>query len=174
MRSLGTNLILSPEQIVQCDTYSFGCDGGMPEWAFEYVTKAGGLETEADYPYTSGENGVTGTCHSDKSKFKVTVTSFTQIRGESNMAAYVQSTGPLSVVVDANTWGSYTGGILKRCGSSINHAVQAVGVDTGAGYWKIRNSWGADWGENGFIRIAYGQNACDITYQSLYTAVANV
>ncbi len=174
MRSLKSNLVLSPEQIVQCDTYSFGCDGGMPEWAFEYVNKAGGLETEADYPYTSGANGVTGTCHSDKSKFKVTVQSFTQIRGESNMASYVQSTGPLSVVIDANTWGSYTGGILNRCGNSINHAVQAVGVDTGAGYWKLRNSWGSDWGESGFIRIAYGQNACAITYQPLYTAVANV
>ena len=172
---LGYTEVLSPEQMVQCDDYSFGCDGGMPEWGFSYVSQTGGIETEADYPYTSGTSGVTGTCASDKSKYAVTISSYHRITGEVNMANYVKATGPLSVVIDANGWSSYTGGVLTKCGSSINHAVQAVGVDTGSGgYWKVRNSWGADWGEGGFIRLAYGKNTCAITYQPLYTSVEKV
>jgi len=59
------------------------------------------------------------------------------------MATYVQKTGPLSVCLDAETWNSYTGGIMTTCAAKpIDHCVQAVGVDTNTGYWKIRNSWG--------------------------------
>ncbi len=177
MRTLGKTYVLAPQQIVSCDTsgYDDGCDGGLPEWAFDYVKKVGGLEQESDYPYTSGVSGEDGRCTASSSKYVVTVTGYTQIRGESQMASYVQSTGPLSVCVDASRWSSYTGGVFNSCGHSINHAVQAVGVDTSSGgYWKIRNSWGPSWGEDGYIRIPYGSNACDITYAPLYAAVQSV
>ena len=49
--------------------------------------------------------------------------------------------------------------------------VQAVGIDTSEGYWKIRNSWGTDWGESGFIRLAYGRDLCWLTYDPTYTSV---
>jgi cysteine peptidase A len=168
---LGVSYVLSPEQITQCDKGSYGCDGGWTEKAFDYVKKAGGIETNSDYPYTSYQ-GTTGSCHAEASKFKVTVSSYTKVNGESAMASYVQKTGPLSVCIDASTWNSYNGGIMKSCGKKVNHCVQAVGVDaTTSGYWKVRNSWGTKWGESGYIRLAYGQDTCKITNDPTWTVV---
>lgn len=174
MRQLSTSYILSPEQIVQCDTTSYGCNGGWTESAYSYVEKAGGLEQDKDYPYTSG-NGRTGTCSVDDSKFVVTIDKYYTIKGESSMASYVQKTGPLSVCLDASSWNTYTGGVMSNCGKSVDHCVQAVGVDASSnGYWKIRNSWGTSWGESGFIRLKYGSNTCDITNDPTYTNTKKV
>jgi C1A family cysteine protease len=175
MRTLGTNYILGEEQIIQCDKTSQGCNGGWTEHAYDYVKNAGGLETEAAYPYTSYQ-GVTGSCKANKSLFVVKVKSYSTISGEANMASYVQSTGPLSVCLDASTWSTYTGGVMTAatCGNSVDHCVQAVGVDTTAGYWKVRNQWGTSWGEAGFIQLAYGTNTCDITNDPTYVVVSNV
>ena len=170
MRTLGVSYTLSPEQLVECDTRSSGCNGGWPEWAYDYVKRAGGIETESDYPYTSYSGKVGGTCHASSSKFKIKVTGYSSIKGESSMGSYVSSTGPLSICLDASTWNSYTGGIMSSCGKTINHAVQAVGVDTSS-YWKVRNSWGPSWGESGFIRLKYGQNTCGLTNDPAYTTV---
>jgi len=67
--------------------------------------------------------------------------------------------GPVSVAVNAGSLGFqfYRGGILKRfCGTSLDHGVVAVGYgsENGSDYYLVRNSWGAGWGENGYIRIA--------------------
>jgi len=175
MRTLGTSYILSPEQITKCDTRSQGCNGGWTERAYTYVENAGGIETEASYPYTS-YSGTTGTCSFDKSKTVIKVTGYKTISGESSMASYVQSTGPLSVCLDAESWNSYTGGIMSVCGKSVDHCVQAVGVypvsASAGGYWKVRNSWGISWGESGYISLAYGANICDITNDPTYTTVS--
>lgn len=170
IRTLGVTYVLSPEQITQCDTTSYGCSGGWSENAYNYVKKAGGIETEANYPYTS-YSGTTGTCKVNTAKFVVTVSSYKTLSGESAMASYVQTSGPLSVCVDANNWNSYTGGIMTTCGKSVDHCVQATGVDTSS-YWKVRNSWGTSWGESGFIRLKYGANTCAITHDPTYAVVA--
>jgi len=172
-RELKISSLLSAQQITSCDTTSYGCNGGWTENAYNYVKKAGGIETESDYPYSSYQ-GVTGQCKANSAKYVVKVTGYTTIRGESNMAAYVQQTGALSVCVDASTWSSYSGGIMSKCGTSINHCVQAVGVDasTTSGYWKVRNSWGTGWGEVGYIRLKYGQNTCGITNDPTYAGVS--
>ena len=88
------------------------------------------------------------------------------------MAEYVQTTGPLSVCVDASEWGTYTSGVLSTCGQAVDHCVQAVGIDTKDGYWKVRNSWGTAWGERGFIRVQYGNNTCNITSDSNFAEVS--
>lgn len=174
MRTLSVSYTLSPEQITQCDSTSYGCNGGWTEHAYDYVKKAGGIETESVYPYTSS-NGVTGTCHVDKTKFVIRVNGYTTVNGETNMANYMLSTGPLSVCVDASKWNSYTGGIVKSCGKQVDHCVQAVGVDNGSsGYWKVRNSWGSSWGEAGYIRLAYGSDMCHITSDPTYVSVSKV
>jgi len=175
MRTLGKKWTLSPEQIVQCDRTSSGCNGGWTEHAYNYVKSNGGLCTESEYPYTSGR-GVTGQCQTNsKNDYVVTVSSYSTVRGESSMASYVQKTGPLSVCVDASKWNTYTGGIMSSCGNRVDHCVQAVGVDaSNNGYWKVRNSWGVTWGESGFIRLAYGKNMCDITNDPTYVSVKKV
>jgi C1A family cysteine protease len=175
MRNLDTTLVLSPQQIVSCDRTSQGCNGGWTESAYKYVANAGGIETDKDYPYTSGR-GVTGSCKADSSGFVATIKSYTTVNGESAMADYVQSTGPLSVCLDANLFNSYTGGIMTVCGNQVDHCVQAVGVlpDASTGYWKVRNSWGTSWGEKGYIRLKYGKNTCDITNDPTYVTGAQL
>lgn len=174
MRTLGTSFILSPEQITQCAKVAQGCNGGWTEVAYTYVKNAGGIVQEADYPYTSF-SGVTGTCQVDTGSAVIGVDGYTTIKGEDNMAAYVQSTGPLSVCLDADNFNSYTGGIMTNCGNNVDHCVQAVGVDASSGgFWKVRNSWGSDWGESGFIRLAYGKDTCAITHDPTYVTVHKV
>lgn len=178
MRTAGTEYILSAQQITTCSYRNFivgGCNGGNTEKAFTYAE--GGVELDSDYSYTSGDAGVTGTCASDSSKYVVKTTGYTSVSSsasdESTMATYVSSTGPLSVCVDASEWSSYTGGVLSTCGTSVDHCVQAVGIDTTSStpYWKVRNSWGTSWGESGFIRLAYGDNTCEIASDANYASV---
>mmetsp|Transcript_154 Transcript_154/g.659 ORF Transcript_154/g.659 Transcript_154/m.659 type:complete len:161 (-) Transcript_154:116-598(-) len=93
---------------------------------------------------------------------------------EKSMVSYVLTTGPLSVCLDASTWSTYTGGIMASCGTMIDHCVQAVGVDTGKGFWTVRNSWGVGWGEDGFIRLKLGQDTCAIANDPTYVAVSQI
>merc|ERR1712146_841571 len=80
--------------------------------------------------------------------------------------AALAADGPLSICVNAESWNGYYGGVLSgSCSGAYNkldHCVQLVGYDTTAStpYWKVRNSWGTYWGENGFIRLPMGENAC--------------
>jgi len=176
IRTLKVTYVLSPAQITQCDATCFGCQGGFTERAYNYVKKTGGLETEANYPYTTKlYQGITGSCASVSTKYVIGISGYTTVSGESSMATYVQTVGPLSVCVDANNWNSYTSGIMTTCGTSVDHCVQAVGVDASStGYWKVRNSWATSWGEAGFIRLKYGANTCAITNDATYTTVTNL
>jgi KDEL-tailed cysteine endopeptidase len=61
----------------------------------------------------------------------------------------------------------YTGGIITdpSCGTNLDHGVLAVGYDTNQGFWKVKNSWGAGWGEQGYVRIGQvgdGPGICGI------------
>ena len=79
--------------------------------------------------------------------------------------------GPITVAIDggSNLFRFYRRGVFnhaQRCGVELNHAVTVVGYsNTDANpYWIVRNSWGADWGEDGYIRIAIqgGDGVCGI------------
>lgn len=61
----GDLVSLSEQELVDCDSTNYGCDGGYMDYAFEWVINNGGIDTEADYPYTSS-NGVDGTCNTTK------------------------------------------------------------------------------------------------------------
>jgi C1A family cysteine protease len=153
---------LSEEQIVDCDTTCYGCGGGWPYLAYEYVKGQGGLDSDASYPYTAG-GGDSGSCQFSSSNVVAQVTGYDTISGEDGIYKQASSMGPVSVCVDASTWSAYQGGVLTSCGSSVDHCVQLVGYTNygkSGAYWIVRNSWGADWGENGFIWIATGQDLC--------------
>jgi len=159
---------LAPQQIVDCDRNDGGCNGGDLPTCYQYVISAGGLEAESDYPYHAKDQ----TCQANKAKEQDPIKGFNYIipQGSSNegqMADFVAANSPISIIVDASSWSSYNGGILKasQCGHSLDHAVQIVGYDglSTSGFWIVRNSWGADWGENGFIRLQYGGNTCGLT-----------
>jgi C1A family cysteine protease len=156
--------VLSPQQIVDCDTGEQGCSGGDPQQAYEYVVSQGGLDTAASYPYT----GEGGTCAFNAANVAAKISGEANGFGgsEAQMAANLATTAPFSIIVDASSWQYYTGGILSTCGTSLDHAVIAAGYSLNS-YWNVRNSWGAGWGENGFIRLAFGQNTCGMTTEVL-------
>lgn len=170
---LTTSDALSPEQIVQCDTVDDGCDGGNTETAFEYVKKAGGLETDEVYPYTSYYD-VTGSCVSNSADYVVTVDDYYSLSDEDSMIMHIFSTGPISVCLDASSWSSYVSGIITTCGIDVDHCVQAVGINMDDGYWIVRNSWGTEWGNEGYIWLASGYNTCNIAYDPNYVEVSGV
>lgn len=170
---LTTSDALSPEQIVQCDSVDDGCDGGNTETAFDYVKNAGGLETDEVYPYTSYYD-VTGSCTSNSADYVVTVDDYYSLSDEDSMISHIFSTGPISVCLDASSWSSYVSGIITTCGMDVDHCVQAVGINMDEGYWIVRNSWGTEWGNDGYIWLASGSNMCNIAHDPNYVEVSNV
>merc|ERR1719473_1812486 len=98
---------------------------------------------------------------------------------ESDMMAALNTFGPLSVCVNAD-WDTYSSGIYtKKCSGGyydLDHCVQLVGYDTtgSQSYWKVRNSWASDWGEDGFIRLPMGTNACGIADEAMYVTATTI
>lgn len=174
-----SQIILSPQQIVSCDTVDQGCNGGDLPTAFAYVKKAG-LESNADYPYTSG-GGNTGHCKYDASKVQVHISGFEYAvhdgrKNDTILATASYAHGPLSICVDAETWQNYNGGIIKKnCGTSLDHCVQLVGwgVQSSTEYWIVRNSWNTDWGKDGYIWIEKnsGRDLCGITEEATWVTL---
>lgn len=144
----------SEQQLVDCDSKSSGCDGGLMEFAFEYL-KSNSFCTESQYPYT----GKDGSCQDPKCKGGPSNKDYTSIRsGDENGLLQALASGPVSVAVDATDWPSYKGGVISSCAQALNHGVTLVGYD-GSGVVSIRNSWGPGWGEGGHIRLKTG-NTC--------------
>ena len=119
--------------------------------AFTYLEK-NAIETESAYPYT----GRDGKCHASGGVAKVTTFTDVTVNDPTALATALQE-GPVSIAVDASlAWQFYFGGIVKHfCGTSLDHGVLLVGygTDKGTDYWLVKNSWGAGWGEKGYIRI---------------------
>jgi len=155
---------LSMEQIVDCDTTDHGCEGGMPSSAYQYVQSAGGIDSYSSYPYTA-EGGQSGSCQFNQANVVTNVAGSQTVSGEQGLYQQASTAGPVSVCVDASTWQSYQGGVLKSCGNNVDHCVQLTGYANygqSGSYWIVRNSWGGSWGESGFIWIAIGQDLCSI------------
>jgi len=152
----------APQEIVDCDTNDQGCNGGDPAEAMQWIISQGGQDTESCYPYT----GQDGTCNSANCQPTNKISSTGSVsQSESAVYTALQSMPP-SICCDASAWQNYNGGVLdgSQCGDSVDHAIQLTGFSpSNGGYWVVRNSWGADWGEQGFIWLQYGQNTCDIT-----------
>eukprot|EP01062_Namystynia_karyoxenos_P050530 TRINITY_DN39341_c1_g1_i1.p1 TRINITY_DN39341_c1_g1~~TRINITY_DN39341_c1_g1_i1.p1 ORF type:complete len:543 (+),score=91.82 TRINITY_DN39341_c1_g1_i1:89-1717(+) len=157
------------------------CAGGNPYRAFQWLLgsqAAGRLVTEASYPYEEvGCNPdagcATNACRYESSmKWGATITGKQIIvpnseQTEPAMLVALEDYGPVSIGVDADVWQTYTGGIITDCpAGQVGHGVLLVGYGTDAQtntrYWLIKNSWGPSWGESGYVRIAYGTNACSI------------
>jgi C1A family cysteine protease len=144
-----------------------GCNGGLMDSAFKYVM-ANGLCTESAYPYRA----VDGTCKSSS----CTPSANSKITGykdvthtESSLGAALDGT-PISIAIEADQSGfqMYKSGVFcGTCGTNLDHGVLAVGYgDAGTEpYWKVKNSWGATWGENGYIRMCRNSNKCGISNQ---------
>ncbi|CAD8077498.1 unnamed protein product [Paramecium primaurelia] len=148
-----TSVVLSEQQLIDCDTQSFGCNGGYQNLALKYIANHG-LNDARVYPYTQKQSA---TCFQNSGPYK---TNGAQSVSSNNVKQFLTEY-PLVVVVDASNWQFYGGGVFKDCSRSVNHAVLAVGFDENDN-WFIKNSWGTSWGEKGFMTLAPG-NTCGIT-----------
>lgn len=125
------------------------------ENAFEYLETVK-LMKEDDYKYKGKERWW---CHYKSSKGVANVTAYTEIEAnELALKKAVGAVGPVSIGVDASEWMFYGSGVFdsEDCGDELNHGVLLVGYgagDNGTNYWKVKNSWGEEWGEEGFIRV---------------------
>jgi len=165
----GTLESFSEQELVSCDTGGIfgdkGCSGGLMDNAFKWVKSNGGLCTESAYPYTSGTTGQNGNCqsHTACDNKKLALTGYTDVQTNSDAALMsALDLHPVSVAIQANqpAFQLYKSGVLKdTCGANLDHGVLAVGYGTDAtagDFYKVKNSWGASWGEAGYIRIARG------------------
>jgi KDEL-tailed cysteine endopeptidase len=183
----GELVSLSEQELVDCDTKKdHGCGGGLMDFAFEYITKSKGIHAEDDYPYTATD----GVCKRSELNARPVVT----IDGYEDVPQYDEvalkkavSRQPVSVAIEADqrSFQLYMGGVYdsEDCGEQLDHGVLAVGygvesrpaVDGEEGrhhnYWIIKNSWGGEWGDHGYIKIRMGMGKaglCGIAMQPSY------
>ena len=175
---------LSEQELISCATTCDGCGGGQMYSAFDWILASnnGGVATEASYPYAeeswSSASGVVANQCMTEAQLKVlptgaSITRYAKypIHEEAQMYMALKTHGPLSIAVDATSWKSYHSGILTSCIEvRVNHAVLLVGhgydEQTQQEYWVVKNSWGSNWGENGYIRLQYGVNMCLIANEA--------
>lgn len=165
---------LSEQNLVDCDhecqdanDCDQGCNGGLQPNAYQYVIKNGGIDTEESYPYKA----VDSTCKFKPSSVGSKISNWTSIsQDEDQMAAYLVQHGPLAVAVDAQIWQFYVGGVISTmCGTDLDHGVLIVGYGSEVdvfgykiNYWIIKNSWGASWGNSGYVYIEKGNGQCGV------------
>jgi C1A family cysteine protease len=179
--STGDLVSLSEQQLVDCSgpQGNQGCNGGLMDQGFEYVIQNGGICSEGDYPYQAQDGNCTKCTPVAKIHSYVDVL---QNNETALMGAVAQQ--PVSVAVEADglDWQLYFGGIVTdSCGTNLDHGVLVVGYGTQEttqpqSYWKVKNSWGADWGEEGYIRLGRGSQfaphgECGILMQPSYPVV---
>jgi len=166
----GTLVSLSEQQLVDCagSSGNQGCNGGFMDYAFEWIMK-NGICAEKDYPYT----GRDGTC-------KKTCKPVTKIGGykdvtagsdSSLLDAVTTTTVSVAIEADQSAFQFYRSGIFTAaCGRQLDHGVLAVGYGTQGSqdYWIVKNSWGASWGEQGYIRMIRNKDQCGIADAASY------
>ncbi|XVE87073.1 hypothetical protein DITRI_Ditri18aG0087100 [Diplodiscus trichospermus] len=154
----GELLSLSEQELVDCDrSYDAGCNGGLMDYAFQFIMDNGGIDTEEDYPYLGFDNQ----CDPTRKNAKVV-----SIDGYEDVTPFDESAlkkavahQPVSVAIEAGgrAFQFYESGVFTgECGSALDHGVVAIGYGTdgnGQDYWIVRNSWGSSWGEDGYIRM---------------------
>ena len=175
----GTYEYFSPQMLIDCDTYDYGCDGGwLMEKTFSWIKENGGIMLESDYPF----KGQKSTCVSDPSKYvNMKITGYKKLGSqystwlspcdEEEMKEFLYKNGPLIVALNGTPLYSYMSGIINenisKCpAEGVNHMALLVGYGYDESkkmdYWIVQNSWGKEWGEKGYFRIRRGNGTCNI------------
>lgn len=147
-------LSLSEQQLVDCaGPYGTqGCNGGWMVDAFKYIVDHG-ICTEEDYPYKAMDS----TCRDGKCTAAVKLSGYVDVPTNEVDLAKAVTLNPVSIAFDASGIMNYKSGIFDgKCASDVfNHAVLLTGYgeDNGKRYWKLKNSWGKNWGEQGYFKL---------------------
>merc|ERR1719410_831235 len=155
------------------------------DYGFKYVIDEKGLCSEDSFPYSAKTKKLE--CRSKRAACgprEDPITSFTDVRSSESQLQAAVATGPVSVAIEADqsSFQLYKSGVMTdRCGSKLDHGVLAVGYGhdsaEGLDFWKVKNSWGASWGEEGYIRLCrncgknLGKGQCGIAGQPSYPVV---
>jgi len=156
----GKLVALSEQELLDCDTVDNACNGGLMDNAFDFVKQNGGIDSEDDWKYLARKTLI-DTCPKKKeTKHVGTCSSHVDVpandESQLQLAAALQ---PVSVAIEADQQGFqfYSSGIFAdECGTNLDHGVLLVGYGTEdkQDYWIVKNSWGEEWGEEGYIRFA--------------------
>jgi len=155
----GKLVSLSEQQLVDCDSSNSGCQGGVMATALQFEEQHD-ICTEDSYRYRASA----GSCQASGCSVGIPRGGVTGIQmvGSSEQALLAAVVGrPIAIAVDAGPFQSYYGGVLTDCShSQLDHGVLLVGY--GTDFLKVKNSWGASWGESGYIRMKRGVNCCNL------------
>ena len=175
----GKLIPLAEEELVECDNVDSGCQGGAMENAFIWIEKHG-LASQAQYNYTSG-GGTVGRCNRKAERHAVVgIDGFHDIpTGDEHALQEAVVNTPVSIAIEADKsiFQLYKGGVLDnpKCGlhpPALDHGVLLVGYGSdersGKDYWTVKNSWGASWGEHGYVRMVRGKNMCGVASRASY------
>jgi len=173
-KKTGKLVSLSEQNLMDCSRANHGCNGGNPYMALLFTIQQGGIDTEESYPYEMRQ----GLCRYDENNVGATISGAKRIiqGSEADLQNAIGEIGPVSVAIDAahSSFQLYNGGVYHEpyCSSyRLDHGVLAVGYGTenGQDYYIVKNSWGKQWGLDGYIKMARNrQNNCGIATMACY------
>lgn len=150
-------------------------NGWWPQEAYDDF-KSKGVADENCYPYSMSNKDCSGLC-SNWANRVVKITGYTTLTSKpADIKQWVSTKGPVSACfIVYQDFFSYSSGIYKHVtgGKAGGHCVTIVGYNNNPGYWICKNSWGTNWGESGFFRIAYGECGIDSWLNHGVNGIAN-
>jgi len=167
-----TNVVLSPEDLVSCDTGNMGCQGGYLNAAWSFMENQG-IVTLSCFPYTAGNDDEAPPCQNtcdDGTKWTVYKAKASGALSANQGKSEIFTNGPIETAFDVyEDFMNYTSGVYIQHSNQFlgGHAVKVLGWGAlnGVSYWLAQNSWGTSWGMSGYFMIGTGQCGFD---QSFY------